>query len=216
MKKLGILLVACLLATLVFDAVACGGGGGGAPATPIQTVQPTTTEVVTLTPGQTAATVTLVPAEELQKFLPEAPAGFSQEDYQCRSGGRIFTSQGHITDTVNFVSCPYQSENGQVGIEIADSGGQLYLMTKPPAYWREYQGFGDYGQKNTVHGYPGYRTGSPGDTSLNILAHYSQFVDIGNRFEVIIGSSAEKISEAEANVAKFMDLIDYDGIAALH
>jgi len=196
MKKLGIMLVAIFLVTLVFSAIGCG-GGGEATATPPRTVtqspSATATPKATQTPvtSVTPTEITLVSPDRLGELLPAAPPAWQQAavsrqeaygtpDHKVSMAGNQYLPQGSSA-----------SDPNGVAIELWDGGA--YYPT----------GNIEGAQQTTVHGYPAWKLVKP-ETRYAYLE-----VAINNRFRVDI------TCQYEAVLDQFSDLIDYAGIAAL-
>jgi len=192
MKKLGIMLVAVFLVTLVFSAMACGGGGGEATPIPTNTPAATQSPKGTETPGNTAtpAAITLVSPDKLGKFCPAAPPGWQQIGVQSQKD-RI---SGHDVIVAHNYYWP-------AGSSLAEADGVTISLYDYGAYYPS--GHMPEAQQATVHGYPAWKLVQPETPSANLE------VAINNRFKVDITCKYEDVLD------QFSDLIDYAGIAAL-
>lgn len=212
MKKLGILLVTLITATLVLSTIGCSGGGGGgvgATASPTHTVQATATGASTPTPGQNSATGGLVSPDELAKFLPATPP----------SG---WTAAGNASTDINtdlytyhnyaLALMIYQADNhmNSITLSIADYGAYLAGSERGPESLSNSQGSAAY-QKITVDGYPAWQR-EPSSTTTN-TAFVELVVLINNRFAVDIQSST---FGDQVPFDQWTSLIDFAGIAALN
>jgi hypothetical protein len=197
MRKLGILLVTLIAATLVFSAIGCGGGGeggggggGGVPtATPTHTAQP----------GTSPTPTTPVSFDAMIPFLPEPPSGWTAED----ATGSTYTMEDYAW---SYAAREYtnQTTDENVSVSINDSAyyyGFGWWETYKNAY--SYQTTDGYGRTTTVAGYPAYQmyTKSMGQYYLDVI--------VGDRFMVSI------TTEKEPTLSTFSGLINYHGIAAL-
>jgi len=208
MKKLGILLVTLITATLVFSAIGCSSGGGGgaggvATATPTHTVAATNTPVTTVKPGVSPAQTEAVSSDVLISFIPKPPPGWEGADAVGEKH-----AWGNCTLSYAWGGYRSQTSGESVRFEIHDSAycpGDLGILGFQTLRSLEGENPRGYFRNLTVAGYPASLVY---DKELYLYT-YDLWVLVADRFTV------RTLAKEEATINTFSSLIDYAGIAAL-